>query len=325
MSLLLKTIRRMGNVYRPRAGLWDDERMISPASDSPYAAELALAETAVLGVGDLLRRMAAGGVRYGYKPSRTPGGELVSEADMAVDAAVREAILSAYPQDGWLSEEHPDDGGRLERRRVWILDPVDGTREFLQGLPEYSVSLALTVDGAPVLGVVYNPARDELFSAMVEGTVVDGTARSTDGHRVAGGGPMSAQRTLDGAVMLAGRGQMQAFPHFQIPGVEVRGVGSIAYRLALVSAGRGDFTFVPTTRKEWDLAAGAALVLAAGGVITDVRGRPLRFNQPNTDVQGVTAANRWLHPQLLTRRDHSRHDHSWPQRGGQLWTPPRFS
>ena len=297
--------------------------MTSPTSEPSYAAELALAETAVRSVGDLLRRMAAGGVRYGYKPSRTQGHELVTEADLAVDAAIGEAILDAYPEDGWLSEEHPDDGERLERRRVWILDPVDGTREFLQGIPEYSVSIALAVDGAPVLGVVYNPALDDFFSAVVAGTAADGTALSTDGHRHAPRCAISAQRTMDGAVMLAGRGQMQALPPFRIPGVEMRGVGSIAYRLALVSVGRGDFTFVPTTRKEWDVAAGAALVLAAGGVITDVRGQPLRFNQPNTDVQGVVAANRWLHPEILSGRGRAPHHHPWPRGAGRLWLPPQ--
>ena len=119
----------------------------------------------------MLDRYRSSGARYGWKQGDwRPGGrgyELVSEADLEADAVLRRVILGAFPEDGWLSEEGEQDASRLERERVWVVDPLDGTREFLEGVPEYAVSIGLVRDREAAAGVVYNPAADRMYAAAV--------------------------------------------------------------------------------------------------------------------------------------------------------------
>lgn len=240
--------------------------------------ELAAAVTAARAAGDEVARMRRDGLRYGHKD----GWEMVSEADVRAAEMLHAALTGAFPGDGWLSEEHLDSADRLRCDRVWVVDPIDGTREYLQGVPEYAVSVGLVVEGRPVLGVVYNPASGEVFSA----TVPDGSAiRRT-----------LVPRRFD---VLVGRGEaaydeVPALP----PGGRAVGVGSVAYRLALVAAGKGDAVLSGYGRNEWDVAAGAALCTAAGLRVTDVLGAPLRFNQVEPYVRGLLVAGDGLHAHL---------------------------
>ncbi len=254
-----------------------------------YRPELQTAQEAARRAGQILLRYRERGARYGWKQSNRDGFlnyEVVSEADVEVDAALRETLLGAFPEDGWLSEEQHDDphapGGRLKRERVWIVDPLDGTREFLQGIPEYAVSIALTVRGEPVLGVVYNPAADEIYAA----------ATPSADDRFA----LDPAQTLRDSFMLAGRGEWRFGDLPPVPdGTKLMPVGSIAYRMALLATGTGCLIFTVGRRREWDVAAGAALLSAAGATVTDVHGRPLRFNQPETEVDGLIAARAQIH------------------------------
>ena len=254
-----------------------------------YDTELDAAQHAARRAGQILLRYQQRGARYGWKPSNRDGFsnyEVVSEADVEVDNALRETLLGAFPNDGWLSEEQHDDphapAGRLQRERVWIVDPLDGTREFLQGIPEYAVSIALAVAGTPVLGVVYNPAADEIYAATC--------------------GAPSDRLTLDPAqhlrdsFMLAGRGEWRFGDLPPVPqGTKLMPVGSIAYRMALLATGTGCLIFTVGRRREWDLAAGAALLSAAGATVTNVHGQALQFNQANTEVEGLIAARANIH------------------------------
>lgn len=243
------------------------------------------AQAAARDAGAILLRCAENGARYGWKRGDRWGAELVSEADLEVDAALRQALLGDFGADGWLSEEHPDDRTRLGRERVWIVDPLDGTREFLQGVPEYSVSIGLAVAGEAVLGVVFNPARDEIYAAAVSGERGEGAPLQLD-----------PARSLKDSYMLAGRGEWRFGDLPPVPeGTKLLPVGSIAYRMALLASGTGCLIFTAGRRSEWDIAAGTALLSAAGAQVTDIEGRPLRFNNPDPAVGGLIAARPPIH------------------------------
>ena len=249
--------------------------------------ELRIAIEAVRLAGEEVARLRRDGVRYGRKE----GWELVSEADIHAAEILHASLTRAYPGDGWLSEEHADTSLRLRRDRVWIVDPIDGTREYLQGIPEYAISVGLAIDGRPALGVVHNPATRELFAA----TCLDAAER-----------PPTEPTGLPFEV-LVGRGEQA---HDEVPelpeGAATRGVGSVAYRLALLAEGRGNATLTGHGRSEWDVAAGAALCLAAGLRVTGVLGDDLEFNQPEPYVRGLLAAEPGLHGRLEAHFQHFR-------------------
>jgi len=222
---------------------------------------------------------------------KKPDGTEVSEADLAVDAALR-LDLTTRRNYGWLSEESPDDRERLKHSRVWMIDPIDGTGSFLRHIPEWTVSAALVEDGVSVLGVVFNPASDEFFHAMRgHGAFLnDKPIHVTD------------KATLEGAQMIASGGLFKK-KIWQEPWPEVsaRWVNSVAYRLALIAAGRGDATISLTAKAEWDLAAAAVLMEEAGGVITDHRGNAHAYNRENPRFQSLVASGKALHPLLIER------------------------
>jgi myo-inositol-1(or 4)-monophosphatase len=265
-----------------------------------YRAELEAAQEAARRGGEILQRFQQSGARYGWKQSsdRQPWNgrgfsyEVVSEADVEVDHALRETLLGAFPDDGWLSEEAHDDRERLLQRRVWIVDPLDGTREFLQGVPEYAVSIALAYNGQVVLGVVYNPDADEMYAATVNST--------DERFQLENAGALSE------SFMLVGRGEWHYGDLPPVPkGTKVMPVGSIAYRMALLATGKGCLVFTPGRRSEWDLAAGAALLTAAGAQVTDIDGKPLQFNQAEPSVRGLIAASPRIHGEARQMWQHS--------------------
>ena len=244
--------------------------------------ELAAATDAARRAGREVARMREEGPRFGRKG----GHELVSEADLLAAELLHGALAGAFPDDGWLSEEHRDTADRLERERVWVVDPIDGTREYLQGVPEYAISVGLTVRGRPALGVVHNPATGELHAAVHAGTPVHAPSPAPDARA-----PYLA---------LVGRGEDLLGEVPPLPGdARTRPTGSVAWRLALLAAGRGDVVTTWHARREWDVAAGAALALARGLTVTDALGEPLAFNQPRTLVRGLLAAEPGLHARIL--------------------------
>lgn len=241
--------------------------------------ELKAAVDAALKAGEEVARLRRDGVRYGRKD----GWELVSEADIRAAEILHEALTAAFPFDGWLSEEHHDTAERLGRERVWIVDPIDGTREYLQGVPEYAISIGLVIRGEPVLGVVHNPASGELFAAEC----------ASSGER------QPTESTGQAIEVLVGRGEQL---HDELPplpeGAETRGVGSVAYRLALLADGRGNAVLSGNGRAEWDVAAGIAICRAAGLRATGIFGDHMPFNQPDPYVRGLLVAEPGLHRRL---------------------------
>jgi myo-inositol-1(or 4)-monophosphatase len=214
----------------------------------------------------------------------------VTDADLAADTLLHERLLALLPDAGWLSEETADSPDRLARRLVWVVDPLDGTKEFVMGIPEFSVSVALVDGEAPALAVIYNPATDELYSGLRgQGVTYNGTRVTT-----------SARDRLRGASVDASRSEMKRgeFDPFA-PLVDLNVVGSIAYKLARVAAGQTDATWSRGPKHEWDICAGALLVLESGGKCVDLDGEPIRFNKSFPKVNGLIASNGRLDEELL--------------------------
>ena len=250
-----------------------------------YDEELRVAVEAVREAGAEVARLRRDGLRYGRKE----GWELVSEADIHAGKVLQERLCGAFPADGWLSEEDQDTAHRLGCERAWIVDPIDGTREYLQGIPEYALSVGLTVAGQAVLGVVYNPATEELFAQQVNGA--------------AEREPSRLQRSKYDVLVGRGEHNYEDIPPLP-PGARVHGVGSVAYRLALLAAGKkGDAVLTGYGRMEWDVAAGVALCLAAGLRVTDVLGEPLAFNKPSPHIRGLLVAEPGLHQRIAEHMD----------------------
>lgn len=250
--------------------------------------ELRVATAAVLLAGAEVARFRRDGVRYGRKD----GWELVSEADVRASEMLFEALTTAFPDTGWLGEEHVDSSARLSKERVWIVDPIDGTREYLQGIPEYAISVGLVIGGEPALGVVYNPAKEEMSAAVCVGAV----------ERA----PAAIPRRFE---VLVGRGEyrLDEIPPLP-PGGRSTGVGSVAYRLALLANGRGNAVLTGYGRSEWDVAAGAALCLAAGLRYTDVLGEHMTFNKVDPHIRGLLVAEPGLHAHIAQSFQRLRHN-----------------
>jgi myo-inositol-1(or 4)-monophosphatase len=225
---------------------------------------------------EVLARFTPGEIAHRSKQ----GGSPVTEADTAVN----EKLLALLPRgdEGWLSEETADDAGRLDSRRVWVVDPVDGTKEFIQGIPEWGVSIGLVEDGRAVAGGVCMPTRDlTIIGALESGVLVNDEA-------------CSARRlqSLQGIEVLAsrsevGRGEWQRFSDAPF---SVKAMGSVACKLALVAAGIADATWTLVPKHEWDVAAGTALVMAAGGKVWTPDGQPPLFNKESPRFEGLLAA-----------------------------------
>jgi myo-inositol-1(or 4)-monophosphatase len=251
---------------------------------SSYDQILQRIQSALVAARDALSRFTAGAIAAEYKIGHDP----VTEADRSVDAVLRKELLR--DGEGWLSEESVDDFSRLEKGRVWVVDPLDGTREFVAGIPEFCVSIGFVEDGRPVAGGICNPATNELFIGSVDsGVTYNGKPAQP-----------SQRKNLAGGLVLASRSEVKRgeWKQFENAGVTIRPMGSVAYKLALVSAGLADITFTLTPKNEWDVAAGAALVESAGAYVRTLDGQPLRCNQRNPLLSGLLACGPFLKEEL---------------------------
>lgn len=248
--------------------------------------DLARIREALEAARSVLARFSAGREDVSWKGHDNP----VTEADLAVDEVLRESL----PRDGegWLSEETADDRVRLDHRRVWVVDPIDGTKEFVRAIPEWCVSVGLVEDHRPVAGGILNPTTGELIlGAVGAGVTVNGEpARATD------------RADVRGAVVLASRSEIGRgeWDRFQELGFEVRPTGSVAYKLALVAAGKADATWTLTPKHEWDVAAGAALVFAAGGRVWLPGAGEYAFNAERPKLPGFSACGPGLRDAIET-------------------------
>lgn len=240
-------------------------------------------EAALDAASQALRQFTAGSVEVQYKSGSDP----VTAADHAVNDAIRSLLVR--DDEGWFSEETFDDLKRLDIARLWVVDPVDGTREFVQGIPEWCVSIALIENGRAIAGGIRNPATNETFL----GSASTGVTYN--------GQPCRATRRSDlaGAEVLASRSEVNRgeWERFRQSDFEVRPMGSVAYKMARVAAGLADATWTLVNKNEWDVAAGTALVEAAGGIVRTLEDTPISFNTRSPLLSGLVASGAQLyHP-----------------------------
>ncbi len=253
---------------------------------SRYSDILTRIEAALGAAREIFARFTPGAIEAEFKVGHDP----VTEADRAIDAVLRQNLLREG--EGWLSEESVDDFTRLGKRHVWVVDPLDGTREFVKGIPEFCVSIGFVEGGLPVAGGIHNPATNQTFIGSIDtGVLYNGKPAR------------SSQRTgLQNAITLASRSELKRgeWKAFENGPLDIRPMGSVAYKLALVSAGLADITFTLTPKNEWDVAAGAALVISSGGFVTTLDNTPFEANKKEPLLSGLIAGGPHVREELLT-------------------------
>lgn len=254
------------------------------------ASDLTLLIEAARAAGEVATTYVGGDLGVKFK---SQDNSPVTEADLAVNALLGEMLRAARPDYGWLSEETPDDSARLSAERVFIIDPIDGTRAFIEGDSAWAHALAVVEKGEVIASVVYLPLMDRLYSASRGGGArLNGKAITASSQAEPAKAEVLATRpSLDNSHWPGG-----------LPKLKRSYRPSLAYRQSLVAEGRYDamFTFRPTW--EWDIAPGALILSEAGARITDGRGAPFRFNASVPQADGIMAANPRLHAALLDRR-----------------------
>lgn len=253
-----------------------------PVPETNYATDLALLTDAAYRAGEIALRHFRNAPQVWHKPGDAGP---VTEADLEVDTMLREYLTAARPDYGWLSEETEDDTARLATKRVFIVDPIDGTRSFIEGQETWSHSLAIAEEGKVIAAAVFLPVRDRLYGATLgSGATKDGTLMET-----------SQRQGLTDAHVLATRPNMEAQHWRSLPRITRHHRPSLAYRMCLVAEGRYDAMLTLRDAWEWDIAAGTLIAAEAGATVTDQRGAPIRFNAPDPASDGVIAANPILH------------------------------
>jgi len=244
----------------------------------PFQRELEVAREAAQEAGAILLRHYRSDAGHWEKSKDNP----LTLADLESDRAVGARLRAAFPGDAILSEETADDASRLARERVWIVDPMDGTKEFTKRIPEFGVSIALAVAGAPVVGVILNPAAGSAIWAS------QGAGAFRDGRRV----HVSQVTKLSEAVVIASRTEISRDQFLPYQGWfrELRPVGSIAWKLACIASGEGDLNVSVAPKNEWDVCAGDVLVREAGGIYVGFDGARRVYNQAKTLIEAGMAA-----------------------------------
>ena len=248
----------------------------APKTNQDPESDLVLLESRARAAGKIALSYFCGS----YKKWSKEGGSPVTEADLAIDAFLKQELRQARPDYGWLSEESVDDPTRLERPRTFVVDPIDGTVAFMKGRPHFTICAAIVEEGRPIAGVVFNPARDECF-----------TARLGQGARLNGESLHVGETVEIAGLRLLGDRQL----FHQWPPMQIESFSSIAYRIVLVAAARFDAMISLTIKRDWDLAAADIILAEAGGRLVGADGETLSYNRPQA-FQGATVG---AGPQLI--------------------------
>lgn len=216
---------------------------------------------------------------------KTPGSP-VCDADLAVDAFLKRELAALLPAAGWLSEETVDDYTRLGKHLIWLVDPVDGTRDFIRGRRGWAVSVALISGGRPLIGSLAAPARDEFWHAVA------GRGAWRNGERL-----IASQRSE----FAGARVPTDALPKEDRDLAIVDKPNSIALRAAMVAAGEADLLATLRWGWEWDIGAAALIAREAGAATTDAFGRPLDFNKRDPRAFGLLVSAPAIHGAAIER------------------------
>jgi 3'(2'), 5'-bisphosphate nucleotidase len=252
--------------------------------------ELAFASRLAREAATIVNTFYVGSSEVRYKSDDEP----VTEADRSANQHIVARIGAFFPEDGILSEESKDDFVRLQKSRVWIVDPLDGTKEFIARNGEFSIMIGLAVEGRAVLGVVQQPATGLLYA----GAVGLGAFLYEDGERIEL--KVSERAELRNMIMVSSRSHRQQIVdriRAQLNITRERVSGSVGLKVGLISRQLADLYIHPSPGcKEWDLCAPHAVLEAAGGQISDCWGNPLRYNRRDVRAHnGLVATNGVLH------------------------------
>ncbi len=256
--------------------------------------ELEVAQEAIRQAGAQVAAIYAQDTTVEWKTADEP----ITAADRASNRVILERLRSAFPHDGILSEETADDGSRLRHRRVWIVDPLDGTRDFIDRTGEFVVMIGLAIDGEPVLGLVYQPITQVMFIGLPG----EGAWMEQNGHRK----PLHVSEVNEPARMrlVVSRSHRSPLTEAvaQALGIrQERPCGSVGLKVSLLATQEVDLYLHPSLGcKEWDICAPHAILLAAGGQMTDCWGHPFRYNQPDVHKRwGLIASNGRAHTKIV--------------------------
>jgi 3'(2'), 5'-bisphosphate nucleotidase len=263
--------------------------------------ELELAIRLATEAGARIRALAAAGL----KVERKAGDEPVTQADREANALIVDGIRATFPADGLLSEEAPDDGSRLARDRVWMVDPLDGTKDFIRGEDGFSTMIGLVVGDRPMLGVVYQPIGDRLYCAVVPEAGGEGAFL-----RSAGGPPRRLQVSdvseVERIRMVASKSHRDETIDRVRTALSISdelNVGSVGLKIGLIARGDRDlYVSASGHSKRWDACAPEAILTAAGGRLTDLTGAPLDYRAREVrNTRGICASNGRLHDRVIER------------------------
>lgn len=257
-------------------------------AELPRAALAAIADAALHG-GEMALRHFRRGQSTSARSWGKAGGSPVTEADIAVDTFLKARLSALLPAAGWLSEETADDPARLSRPLVWIVDPIDGTRAFMAGHDDWSVSIALMRDNRPIAGVVHAPSHGVTYAAAA------GHGATRNGVPIA----VSPRDTLDGARTAGPRYTLEALQRRAAGIVPQPRVPSLALRIARIADGTIEAGLVTADARDWDIAAADLVLSEAGGRITGLGGDAPLYNRPMPVHAPLVAAGAALHPALV--------------------------
>jgi myo-inositol-1(or 4)-monophosphatase len=258
-------------------------RSAPPAPDARTDALAVAAEAVVREAGALALGFFESGTA---KTWRKADASIVTEADLAVDRLLQERLTALDPAAGWLSEEIADTPERLGRERVWVVDPIDGTRAFVDGIPVWVVSVALVERGRPMIGLIFNPTRAEMFVAT------SGGGSRLNGARLEAPAPVAAAA----ATLVGPRGVIDSIADLGFTRGEA--IYALAYRLVAVAAGRCDAALASARARDWDVAAADLILAESGAELRDIDGRTLDYNQPAPVHRPLVAAREPLNGAL---------------------------
>ena len=242
--------------------------------------ELEIGKVAAKKAGDVIRKYYKTNYEVKEKGYKNP----VTTADFEADRIIKDTLMSKFPSYGWLSEETIDSQSRLSKERVWVVDPLDGTKEFIEGVPNFVVSIALVDCGIPVIGIIYNPVLNELFYAKKGNGAFLGKKKIY----------CFAETEMKNMIILNSRSETKKglWIDYENSFKELKPVGSVAYKLGLTASGKADVFASLRPKNEWDICAGNCIINEAGGKLIDLKGNQRIYNAKKTLIEpGLIAGN----------------------------------
>ncbi len=246
---------------------------------------ITVAKNAVFEAGQIALSFEQKNFKSWYKSENQP----VTEVDIKVNNYLKKKLKNITPNFGWLSEESVDDKSRLSKKYFWCLDPIDGTRSFINGKPEYTISLALMEGHNPIIGIIYNPRTNEMFSAKKNhGSFCNENKISVE------------DKDINESKVALSNSEFKILKKYKkFSKLKTVIIGSIAYKIALVAKGEIDIALSFTKKNDWDLAAGSLIIEEADGYISEMNGKKIIYNSNDLLIPSIIATNKRNHKKLI--------------------------